>query len=96
VLSPRTERDYRQVVERWRRDGQPDPEAWVGERSSEATKRNARAALIWHFRVNLGRTLDIPWVRPPPSASSKRILGRGVGGHPRGGNRRPPAMSPST
>jgi hypothetical protein len=43
VLSPRTERDYRQVVERWTRDGQPDPASWVAERSSEATMRNARA-----------------------------------------------------
>ena len=38
VLSPRTERDYRQVVERWLRDGQPDHIAWVSERSSEATR----------------------------------------------------------
>lgn len=64
MLSHRTERDYRQVVERWTRDGQPDPVTWVSERSSEATRRNARAGLVWHFRVNLGRTLDIPWVRP--------------------------------
>jgi hypothetical protein len=64
VLSPRTERDYRQVVERWTRDGQPDPATWVSERSSDATRRNARAGLIWHFRVNLGRTLDIPRVPP--------------------------------
>lgn len=63
MLSPRTERDYRQVVERWTRDGQPDPATWVSERSSESTRRNARAALIWHHRVNLGKTLDIPWVR---------------------------------
>jgi hypothetical protein len=78
VLSPRTERDYRQVVERWTRDGQPDAATWVGERSSEATRRNARAALIWHFRVNLGMTLDIPWVRrlqrPVPSAYSVEEL----------------------
>lgn len=46
MLSPRTERDYRQVVERWSRDGQPDPAIWVSERSSEATRRNARAALM--------------------------------------------------
>ena len=64
MLSPRTERDYRQVVERWTRDGCPDPATWVSERSSEATRRNARAALVWHSRVNLGKTLDIPWVRP--------------------------------
>jgi hypothetical protein len=51
VLSPGTERDYGQVVERWTRDGQPDPARWVSERSSEATRRNARAALIWHHRV---------------------------------------------
>jgi hypothetical protein len=70
VLSPRTERDYRQVVERWTRDGQPDPVTWVAERSSEATRRSARAGLIWHFRVNLGRTLD------PPDASTgpQRVL----------------------
>ena len=61
MLSPRTERDYRQVVGRWTRDGQPDPATWVSDRSSEATRRNARAGLIWHFRVNLGRTLDITW-----------------------------------
>jgi hypothetical protein len=29
-----------------------------GERSSEATRRNARA--VWHNRVNMGKTLDIP------------------------------------
>jgi integrase len=78
VLSPRTERDYRQVVERWTRDGQPDPVTWVRERSSEATRRNARAGLVWYFRVNLGRTLDIPWVRPThqpvPSAFSVEEL----------------------
>ena len=91
MLSPRTERDYRQVVERWQRDGQPDPETWVGERSSEATRRNARAALIWHFRVNLGKTLDIPWVgplqRPVPSAFSVEELAvvreAALGVHPR-------------
>jgi hypothetical protein len=64
VLSPRTEKDYREVVARWTRDGQPNPVAWVSERSSEVTRRNARAALIWHFRVNLGRTLDVPRIRP--------------------------------
>jgi site-specific recombinase XerD len=78
VLSPRTERDYRQVVERWTRDGQPKPAAWVEERSSDATRRNARAALIWHHRVNLGKTLDIPWVGPKqwpiPSAFSVEEL----------------------
>jgi integrase len=78
VLSPRTQKDYGEVVERWTRDGQPDAATLVGERSSEATRRNARAALIWHFRVNLGRTLDIPWVRPlqrpVPSAYSVEEL----------------------
>ena len=78
MLSPRTERDYRQVVERLARDGQPDPVTWVAERSSEATRRNARAGLIWHFRVNLRKTLDIPWVRPThqpvPSAFSVEEL----------------------
>lgn len=78
MLSPRTERDYRQVVERWTRDGQPDPVTWVSQRSSEATRRNARAALIWHHRVNLVKTLDIPWVgptqRPVPSAFSVEEL----------------------
>ena len=74
MLSPRTERDYRQVVERWNREGQPDPATWVSERSSEATQRNARASLVWHHRVNLGKTLEIPWIppthRPVPSALS--------------------------
>jgi integrase len=72
----------RRTTARWSsggpRDGQPDAAKWVGERSSEATRRNARAALIWHFRVNLGRTLDIPWVRslqrPVPSAYSVEEL----------------------
>lgn len=45
MLSPRTEKDYRQVVERWTRDGQPNPAAWVSERSSEAEEELA-AALI--------------------------------------------------
>jgi site-specific recombinase XerD len=91
VLSPRTEKDYREVVERWKRDGQPDPATWVSERSSEATRRNARAALVWHFRVNLGRTLDIPWVPPThwpvPSAFSVEelavIRAAALGVHPR-------------
>lgn len=64
MLSARTEKDYRYVVAKWSREGEPDPARWVEERSSEATRRNARAALVWHFRVNLGKTLDIPWVRP--------------------------------
>ena len=78
MLTPRTEKDYRQVVERWTRDAQPEPAAWVSERSSEATRRNARAALIWYFRVSLGKTLDIPWVPPMqrqvPSAFSVEEL----------------------
>ncbi len=76
MLSPSTERDYRQVVERWTRDGQPNPAAWVSERSSEATRRNARAALIWLHRVNLRRTLDIPWVPPKPMLLSRRAATR--------------------
>jgi hypothetical protein len=48
-----------------------------GERSSKARRRHARAALIWHHRVNLGRTVDIPWVRPAqwpvPSASVEEL-----------------------
>jgi len=79
TLSPRTERDYRQVVERWTKDGRPKPAAWVAERSSEATRRNARAALIWHYRTNLGKTLDIQWERPMtvhvPQAFSVTELG---------------------
>jgi hypothetical protein len=78
VLSARTEKDYRQVVERWTRDGKPNPVAWVRERSSDATRRNARAALVWHFRVNLGKTRDIPWMapthKPVPSAFSVEEL----------------------
>jgi integrase len=91
VLSPRTEKDYREVVARWTRDGRPDPGTWVAERSSEATRRNARAALIWQFRVNLGETLAIPWVRPlqrpVPSAFSVEELAvvreAALGAHPR-------------
>ena len=86
MLSPRTERDYRQVVERWTREGQPDPATWVGERSSEATRRNARAGLVWHFRVNLGRTLGgLPSLAcvfdgsdgPPSSRQSPHLDGKG-------------------
>jgi hypothetical protein len=44
VLSPRTERDYRQVVERWTRHGQSDPIAWVSERSSDQAER---VRLFW-------------------------------------------------
>jgi integrase len=91
VLSPRTEKDYREVVARWTKDGQPDPATWVAGRSSEATRRNARAALIWHFRVNLAKTLDIPWVgplqRPVPSTFSVDELAvvreAALGVHPR-------------
>jgi hypothetical protein len=47
VLSPRNEKDYRQVVERWTRDGQPDPMAWVSERvvRSDQAERSCWAHL---------------------------------------------------
>lgn len=63
MLSPRTEKDYREVVARWTRDGQPDPRS--GSASAlGGDAEEGRAAPIWQFRVSLGRTLDIPWVRP--------------------------------
>jgi integrase len=37
-------------------------QTWVAARSGEATRRNARAALVWRYRVELGQALDIPWV----------------------------------
>ena len=64
-LVERTEKDYRAFVRRWEADGQPEPREWVRTMSSPATRRNARAALIWYFRVDLGKTLDIPWCLTP-------------------------------
>jgi hypothetical protein len=64
-LVERTEKDYRAFVRRWEADGQPPPAEWVKTMSSPATPRNARAALIWWHRVELGKTLDIPWVSDP-------------------------------
>lgn len=63
-MAHRTRRRAPELIARWTRDRQPDPIQWVAQRSSEATSRNTRAALIRHFRVNVGRTLDIPWMRP--------------------------------
>lgn len=44
MLTERTERDYRQYVTRWERDGRAEPVAWVASQSSPATRRNARTA----------------------------------------------------
>ena len=74
MLSPRTERDYRQVVEPWTRDGQPDPVKWVSERSSEATRRNARAGRPGTMGVRdeatsiEASTIELP--RPEPAVAS--------------------------
>jgi integrase/recombinase XerD len=79
VLSERTEHDYLQYVRRWEADGQPDPKMWAGARSSEATRRNARAALVWWHRTQLGRTVVIPSVpqtRRQPRAFSIEELAR--------------------
>lgn len=59
MLSARTEHDYRQYVRRWKREGEPDPKTWVAGQSSEATQRNARAALVWWHRVELGQALAL-------------------------------------
>src|SRR5262245_61256039 len=77
MLTDRTESDYRAWVRRWDRDGRPDPAAWVADRSSPATRRNARAALVWYHRVELGKTLSIPHVpqvRRVPTALSEDEL----------------------
>jgi integrase/recombinase XerD len=90
MLTERTERDYRRTVGRWERDGQPDPVAWVAMQSSPATRRNARAALVWYHRMELGMTLSIPHVpqvRRVPTALSDEELARlramALGVHPR-------------
>ena len=62
MLSDRTEREYRFYVRRWQRDEQPDPKAWLKTLSSDHARRNARAALVWWHRNELGRTLELPTV----------------------------------
>jgi integrase/recombinase XerD len=90
VLAERTEKDYRRFVRRWEQAGSPDPVAWVASQSSPATRRNARAALVWYHRVELGKTVDIPHVPPVrrvPKALSDDELARlramALGVHPR-------------
>lgn len=63
MLAERTERNYGFYVARWERAGCPEPVAWVGSLPSPALRRIGGAALRWHFRVHLGRTLETPPVR---------------------------------
>jgi site-specific recombinase XerD len=79
MLSDRTRKDYMEYVRRWEREGSPEPLAWVAGRSGEATRRNARAALVWYHRTALGRTLKIatvPQTRRVPRAFSFEELAR--------------------
>ena len=64
MLSPRTEKDYREAVARWERHGSLDPVEWVAQQPSEARRRNTRAALIWHHRVEPASHAVIPCERP--------------------------------
>jgi hypothetical protein len=59
-LAPRTEREYQWYVRRWQGDGQPDPQRWVEQFGGSHQRRNARAALVWWFRTELGKTLSLP------------------------------------
>jgi hypothetical protein len=54
MLTDRTEREYRWYVRRWKSDGQPDPKRWVEHFAGSHQRRNARAALVWWYRVELG------------------------------------------
>ena len=60
MLSDRTEREYRFYVRRWQADGRPDPKAWLRTLTSDHARRNARAALVWWHRTELGETLRLP------------------------------------
>jgi integrase/recombinase XerD len=59
MLADRTEREYRWYVRRWQADGQPEPKRWVEAFSGSHQRRNARAALVWWHRVDLGVTLRL-------------------------------------
>ena len=66
-------------MNRWRREGEPDPLAWVLRQSSEATRRNARASLVWYHRTELGQSLRVPSVpqtRHTPRAYTSEELAR--------------------
>ena len=54
MLTDRTEREYRWYVRRWQSDGQPDPKRCVEHFAGSHQRRNARAALVWWYRVELG------------------------------------------
>jgi hypothetical protein len=71
MLADRTEREYRWYVRRWEADGRPDPSAWVEHFQGSHQRRNARAALVWWHRVELGQTLrmaSVASVRKVPKA----------------------------
>jgi integrase/recombinase XerD len=79
MLADRTEREYRWYVRRWQDDGQPEPKRWVEHFAGSHQRRNARAALVWWYRVELGRTLHIdvqPSVRKVPEAFTEAQLQR--------------------
>ena len=77
MLAERTEREYRFYVRRWDRDGQPEPAAWLRTLSSDHARRNARAALVWWHRTELGHALTLPPVpvrRKVPEALTETQL----------------------
>ncbi len=79
MLAQRTEREYRFYVRRWQANGQPDPETWLKTLTSDHARRNARAALVWWYRTELGVTLKlapVPVTRKIPDAFTELQLHR--------------------
>jgi site-specific recombinase XerD len=62
MLAPRTEHEYRWYVRRREADGMPTPATWIERFPGSHQRRNARAALVWWYRTQLGRTLRVPVV----------------------------------
>jgi hypothetical protein len=62
MLAARTEREYRWYVRRWEAAGEPEPKRWVESFEGSHQRTNARAALVWWHRVELGVTLRLDQV----------------------------------
>lgn len=52
-LAASTAKSYRHYLERWERDGRPDPEAWLDGMPSLGSAHVARSALRWAFDLDL-------------------------------------------
>jgi|SRR5215216_2848853 len=77
MLSSRTESEYRWYVRRWQAAGRRDASSWVESFAGPHQRRNARAALVWWHRTELGATLRLASQRAPqkvPEAFSEREL----------------------